>query len=70
MEPPCGHQYLEGWAQNIIRGSEHRPNNKEQNGENVFIRKGQNINTAAHQEIAIDLRALESVFNSKWILSL
>ena len=49
MEPPCGHQYLEQWAQNIIRGPEHGQNNKEQNGENLtFIRKRHNIITAAH----------------------
>jgi hypothetical protein len=48
------HQFLEGWAQNILRGPEHRQNKKEQNGENLtFIRKRQNIITAAHQEIAV-----------------
>jgi hypothetical protein len=71
MEPPCGHQYLERWAQNIMGGPEHSQNNKEPSGKNLtFIYKRHNIITATNQKIAVDLRALESLFNPKWILCL
>ena len=62
---------MEGWAPNIMGDRNRDKINKEQNGENLtLIRKTQNINTAAHQKIAIDLRVLESLFNPKWALGL
>jgi len=52
-------------------GTEHRQNNKEPSEENLtFIRKRHNFNTATNQKIAINLRALASLFNPKWVLCL